>query len=120
MSDTIQPDISVFKQAISVAEKVYLLSSILPEYHRFALTSQLRRSIVLICNNLTTVVNSDSKLAIKKNTEQFISVYAEIKTQLKISLTLGYFTRNELADLETALDYVLTFCHNNLASFNAN
>jgi four helix bundle protein len=120
MSNITRPDISVYQHTIQVAKEVYQLTCTLPVQQRFVLTSQLRRSIILICNSLANISASDSKLAIKRNSEQFICVYAEIKTQLKISLTLGNFTATELFDLEQSLDTIRQLCEGNLQAYTRN
>lgn len=120
MSVIIHPDISVYNHAISVAKEVYILTCKLPIQQRFVLTAQLRRSINLVCNRLSAVSFSDSKATLKRNSELFIHVYAEIKTQLKMSLTLGYFTAQDLFLLQQSLDNILLLCENNIRSNQSN
>jgi four helix bundle protein len=114
MSEIIRPEISIYHNAISVAREVFYLTCKLPVQQRFVLTSQLRRSIMLVCNRLAAVAHSTTKLDIKRNSEHFIRVYAEIKTQIKMSQSLGHFKPEELITLENYLDTILQFCKNNL------
>jgi len=114
MSELLRPDISVYQHAITVAGEVFNLTCKLPVQQRFILTSQLRRSIILVCNRLSAVAYSDSKISLKRNSELFIRVYAEIKTQIKMSQFLGHFKPEELVTLEHCLDNILIFCQGNL------
>lgn len=119
MSEIIRPDISVYNHAITVAREVFSLTCKLPVQQRFVLTSQLRRSITLVCNRLSAVAFSETKAEIKRNSELFIRVYAEIKTQIKMTQTLGHFKPAELMTLEDCLDGILQYCKNNL-EYNRN
>jgi four helix bundle protein len=119
MSEIIRPDISVYNHAITVAREVFSLTCKLPVQQRFVLTSQLRRSIILVCNRLSAVAYSETKAEIKRNSELFIRVYAEIKTQIKMTQTLGHFKPAELMTLEDCLDGILQYCKNNLG-YNRN
>ncbi|MEN9598988.1 MAG: hypothetical protein RL596_1299 [Bacteroidota bacterium] len=119
MSEIIRPDISVYNHAITVAREVFSLTCKLPVQQRFVLTSQLRRSIILVCNRLSAVAYSETKAEIKRNSELFIRVYAEIKTQIKMTQTLGHFKPAELMTLEDCLDGILQYCKNNL-EYNRN
>lgn len=110
MSASLSADTSVYQHAIKAAEDVFIFTSKLPLEQRFVLSSQLRRSIVLICNRLFAVTTSDSKVVLKRNMDQFIIVYAETKTQIKLSQNLGHFNNSELANLEQCLDQILRFC----------
>ncbi|MFN3300266.1 MAG: four helix bundle protein [Sediminibacterium sp.] len=116
MSETIRPDISLYQQTILVAKEVYELTCKLPIQQQFVLTSQLRRSIINVCNRLSAFTDSNSKSTLKRNSEFFIKVYAEIKTQMKISITLGHFTLADLSTLENSLDQILVFCESNIQS----
>ncbi len=116
MSETVRPDISVYQQTILVAKEVYELTCKLPIQQQFVLTSQLRRSIINVCNRLAAFTDSNSKPSLKRNSEFFIKVYAEIKTQMKISITLGHFTSADLQTLESSLDQILIFCESNIQS----
>ncbi len=114
MSALLRPDISVYQHAITVAAEVFKLTCKLPLQQRFVLTSQLRRSIILVCNRLSAVAYSDTKISLKRNSERFIQVYAEIKTQIKMSQMLGHFKPQELVALEYCLDNILLFCKSNV------
>jgi four helix bundle protein len=114
MSETIRPDISLYQQTMLVAKEVYELTCKLPLQQQFVLTSQLRRSIINVCNRIAVFSESNSKMTLKRNSEFFIKIYAEIKTQMKISITLGHFTSADLLTLETSLDQILIFCESNI------
>jgi len=110
MSASFSPDTTVYHHAIKAAENVFTFTSKLPLEQRFVLNNQLKRSIILICNRLYAVTTSESKQILKRNIEMFIKVYAEIKTQIKMSQNLGHFNNTELASLEQCLDQILLSC----------
>lgn len=105
---------SVYQYAMASAKQVYHLTCLLPVQQKFVLTAQLRRSIVMVCTRLSAVAFSDNKERLKRNSELFIRVYAELKTQIKMSLTLGHFQAPQLQPLEATLDQILLYCENNL------
>ena len=117
MSVTLHKDISVYQQAIQVAAEAFSLTAKLPLQQRFVLTAQLRRSIILVCNQLAAVALSDSKQTLKRNSELFIKVYAETKTQIKMSQLLGHFKMDDLGALENQLDQILQCCKRNLNQY---
>ncbi len=110
MSVTISPYTTVYKHAIKAAENVFSYTSKLPLEQRFVLSTQLRRSIILICNRLHAVTNSETKQLLKRNIEMFVKVYAETKTQIKMSQNLGHINNTELVNLELYLDQILLSC----------
>jgi four helix bundle protein len=118
MSETLHKDITVYQQAIKVAAEAFKQTAKLPLQQRFVLTAQLRRSIILVCNQLAAVANSNCKISLKRNIEQFIKVYAETKTQIKMSLLLNHFEKGEMNALDVQLDQILQCCKSNLALYN--
>ncbi len=118
MSVTLHKDISVYQQAIHAAAEAFSLTAKLPLQQRFVLTAQLRRSIILVCNQLAAVAISDSKQSLKRNSELFIKVYAETKTQIKMSQLLGHFKMDDLGALENQLDQILQCCKRNLNQYS--
>lgn len=105
---------SAYQYALASAKQVYHLTCLLPVQQKFVLTAQLRRSMVLVCTRLSALANSESKERLKRNSELFIRVYAELKTQIKMSLTLGHFQAPQLQPLEATLDQILRHCEQNL------
>jgi len=110
MSVTLGPNTAVYKHAIKAAENVFTFTDKLPLEQRFVLNNQLKRSIILICNRLYAVTTSETKQLLKRNIEMFIKVYAETKTQIKMSQNLGHFNNSELVNLEQCLDQILLSC----------
>ncbi len=117
MSVTQHKDISVYQKAIQVAAEAFSLTAKLPLQQRFVLTAQLRRSIILVCNQLAAVAQSNTKQSLKRNSDLFIKAYAETKTQIKMSLLLGHFMEGELGLLEDQLDQILSCCKSNLNQY---
>ena len=118
MSSTLHKDITVYQQAIKLAAEAFKQTAELPIQQRFVLTAQLRRSIILVCNYLAAVAKSNNKMALKRNMEQFIHVYAETKTQIKMSILLGHFENGEISKLDKQLDQLLESCNASLAHYN--
>ncbi|MBZ0328378.1 MAG: four helix bundle protein [Altibacter sp.] len=83
-------ELEVWKKGMDLVEKVYGISSALPDSERFGLTSQMRRAAVSIPSNIAegSARKSDKELL------QFISIaigsLAELETQYLIAIRLGF------------------------------
>lgn len=83
-------DLEVWKKGMDLVEKVYTISSTLPDSERFGLTSQMRSAAVSIPSNIAegSARRSDKELL------QFISIaigsLAELETQYLIAIRLGF------------------------------
>ncbi len=89
-------DLEAWKEAMSLAEGVYGVSSSFPAAELYGLTSQMRRAAVSIPSNISEGAARNSK----KEFSHFLGVtlgsLAELETQLILSERLGYVTEDSL------------------------
>ncbi|EIL96585.1 four helix bundle protein [Rhodanobacter thiooxydans] len=83
-------DLSVWQQAMSLVEEVYVCSSTYPNDERFGLAAQLRRAAISVPSNI-------AEGAARRSTPEylrFLSIargsLSELDTQLQIADRLGY------------------------------
>ena len=95
-------DLLVWQQSMEVSRRVYVLTRGFPEDEKYGLISQLRRASVSVPSNIAEGHARDSI----KDYMRFLSMaagsLAEIETQIRLSVILGYVNDadiNEILDL---------------------
>ena len=89
-------DLHVWQKGMQLAKEIYLLTSKFPSEEKFGLVSQMRRAAVSIPSNIAEgqARNTSGEFV------QFIShaegSAAEVDTQLRLSIELGYYSTNDL------------------------
>jgi four helix bundle protein len=89
-------DLHVWQKGMELAKQAYLLTSRFPSEEKFGLVSQIRRAVVSIPSNIAEgqARNTTGEFV------QFISYAegsaAEVDTQLRLSIELGYCAANDL------------------------
>ena len=89
-------DLHVWQKGMQLAKEIYLLTGKFPSEEKFGLVSQMRRAAVSIASNIAEgqARNTTGEFV------QFIShaegSAAEVDTQLRLSLELGYCAANDL------------------------
>lgn len=85
-------DLNVWKNSMTLAEKIYRLTANFPKEEIYGLTSQIRRSAVSIPSNI-------AEGSARNSTKEFIQFLyialgsaAELETQLILSNNLGFLT----------------------------
>jgi len=114
MSENTKPEISIYQHSILAAKEVYQLTCKLPVQQRFVLTAQLRRTIIIVCNRVSAIANAQTKPTLKWQSAQFIKSYAELITQMKMSIRLGHFKESDLAELSNFMDQILVISESNI------
>lgn len=114
MSENTKPEISIYQHSIFAAKEVYQLTCKLPVQQRFVLTAQLRRTIIIVCNRVSAIANAQTKPTLKWQSAQFIKSYAELITQMKMSIRLGHFKESDLAELSNFMDQILVISESNI------
>src|SRR5574343_1055918 len=114
MSENTKPEISIYQHSILAANEVYQLTCKLPVQQRFVLTAQLRRTIIIVCNRVSAIANAQTKPTLKWQSAQFIKSYAELITQMKMSIRLGHFKESDLAELSNFMDQILVISESNI------
>ena len=87
-------DLIVWQKAMPLVTKVYKTTSTFPEHEKYALSSQLRRSVVSIPSNIAEGYG-------RKSTDDYLrflniavgSLY-EMQTQIEIALNLEYVKKD--------------------------
>ena len=89
-------DLHVWQKGMQLAKGIYLLTGRFPSEEKFGLVSQMRRAAVSIPSNIAEgqARNTTGEFV------QFIShaegSAAEVDTQLRLSIELGYYSTNDL------------------------
>ena len=89
-------DLHVWQKGMQLAKEIYLLTGKFPSEEKFGLVSQMRRAAVSIPSNIAEgqARNTTGEFV------QFIShaegSAAEVDTQLRLSIELGYYSTNDL------------------------
>lgn len=88
-------DLDVWKNAMDLAEKVYIITKYFPSEERYGLTSQIRRCSVSIPSNI-------AEGFMRKNTREYIQFLhialgslGELDTQLELSVRVGYIKEEQ-------------------------
>ncbi len=88
-------DLIVWQRSMDLVEEVYKIVSLLPKEERFALSDQMRRSVVSIPSN---IAEGQARKG-QKEFLNFLSIAqgskAELQTQILICERLNYLTREQ-------------------------
>lgn len=120
MSENTKPEISIYQHFILAAKEVYQLTCKLPVQQRFVLSAQLRRTIIIVCNRVSAIADSKTKPTLKWQSAQFIKSYAELITQMKMSIKLEHFNEADLEQLSKLLNQILIICESNINAGHRN
>ncbi len=106
-------NLEVWKRAISLAERIYMITKSFPADERFALTDQIRRAVISVPSNIA----EGSGRQTPKDFANFLSIargsLAEIDAQLVVAQRLGYVpdindVTNEIVQLSKMLNAFIT------------
>ena len=96
-------ELKVWQKSMDLTVEIYRLVKLLPKFEIYALSDQMRRSVVSIPSNIAEGYGRNST----KEFIQFLTVargsQLELETQLQICLRLEYFS-------ETEVETVLHLC----------
>jgi four helix bundle protein len=94
-------DLLVWQRAMELAERVYRLTHVFPNEEKFGIISQMRRAAVSVPSNL-------AEGQARNTTGQFVlfishaqGSLAELDTQLRLSVTLGFCRQEDLLTITT-------------------
>ena len=92
-------DLDVWKYSRELVKLVYLLTKSFPNEELYALTNQIRRSVVFVPSNIAEGLGRQSN----KETIHFLYIAKgslfEVETQLYLSFDLGYISEIELKNI---------------------
>ena len=99
-------EMEVWKKAINVAEMIFRLTDSLPKKEDYGLTSQIRRSALSVSANIAEAFgryhNND-----KINFYYFSrGSLCETKSHLEYGKRVGYFSIENIKDIETTIDAI--------------
>ena len=104
-------DLDVWKKSIDLISKVYEITMNFPQYEKFGIISQMRRSAISIASN----IGEGAARQTKKQFSYFLYLargsLSELDTQFEISKKLGYVEeRNmeEISELAIRIDQMIT------------
>lgn len=90
--------LSIWQEAVTLALEIYKISSKFPKSELFGLTSQLRRASISISLNI-----AEGSGRSKKEFAHFLTISItsinEALTAMKLSLELGYITKEEYEEI---------------------
>ena len=96
-------ELLVWQKSMKVATKIYGLTKKIPQEEKFGIISQINRAAVSIPSNIA----EGSERSSKKEFSQFLAIArgskAELETQLRICVNVGYLSENEILDVEKSL-----------------
>jgi four helix bundle protein len=99
-------DLKVWQKSMDIAEDIYALTAQFPKQEIYGLTSQMRRAAISIPSNIA----EGSMRRARGDFARFINIasgsLAELETQLMLALRLNYITKNQFAEIESALEQV--------------
>jgi len=98
--------LDVYKISIELIKEVYKLTKIYPKEELFALVSQLRRAAVSVTSNIAEGAARKSDKEKKRFYEVARSSLVEVDTQIEISVTLNFLTKESVAELEKYIESV--------------
>ena len=90
-------ELAVWQKSMVLVKEIYSLSESFPEYERFGLTNQIRKSSISIPSN---IAEGWGRLS-RKNYIQFLRISRgslfELETQILIAIELNYINDNEIS-----------------------
>ncbi len=91
-------EFEIWKNGISIVEKIYAISVKLPDDERFGLRSQITRASISIPSNIAEGCSRNSEIEFKRFLEIAMGSLFEVETQLTICERLGFLEENDLKD----------------------
>ncbi len=89
-------DLIVWQKSMDLVEEVYRLTRLLPDEERYALSLQMRRSVVSIPSNIAEGQSRKGDKEFLNFLSYAIGSKSELETQLLICCKLDYFSEKEI------------------------
>ncbi len=97
-------DLAAWKQAIEIAEEIYLVTKEFPRQEMFGLVGQMRRSAVSIASNIAEGAARQSKPEFLRFLYISTGSASELDTQLEISARVGLLEHSKASMLQSRVD----------------
>lgn len=92
-------ELEIWKNGISIVEKIYAISAKLPSDERFGLRNQINRASISIPSNIAEGCSRNSEIEFKRFLEIAMGSLFEVETQLTICERLGFCDKSDLSDI---------------------
>ena len=99
-------NLDIWKDAITLAKNVHVLSETLPKEETYGLRSQLRRAAVSIASNIAEGAGRNTNGEFHQFLGIAIGSAFEVDTQLIIGVELGYFSKDAVAALTKDIESI--------------
>lgn len=99
-------NLDIWKDAITLAKNVHVLTATLPKEETYGLKSQLRRAAVSVASNIAEGAGRNSNGEFNQFLGIAIGSAFEVDTQLIIGLELGYFSKDAVAALTKDIESI--------------
>jgi len=105
-------NLRIWQEAMELAEIVYKLLKQFPDYEKFDLASQIRRSVVSIPSNIAEGKGRNSDKEFKKFLYIARGSLFELRTQLELARRLNYIKntkeiKNKIISLESMINTLI-------------
>ena len=89
-------DLHVWQKGMQLAKEIYLLTGKFPSEEKFGLVSQMRRAAVSIPSTIAEGQARNTTGEFVQSISHAEGSAAEVDTQLRLSIELGYYSTNDL------------------------
>ena len=96
--------LDVWQKSRSLAKEIYVITKSYPEEEKYGLVSQLRRSIVSVCSNISEGASRTSRNDQKHFYEIAFSSLMETMNQLIISFDMDYISSSCLDEFRKTIE----------------
>ena len=105
-------DLKIWKKAVELVKKVYIVSSKLPKEEILGLTSQMKRSAISIPSNVAEGFRRQHNNEFKQFLYITLGSCAELETQTIIAEELRYIDQGQTSKLLEDLDHICRMTSN--------
>jgi four helix bundle protein len=99
-------NLDIWKDAITLAKNVHVLSATLPKEETYGLQSQLRRAAVSVASNIAEGAGRNTNGEFHQFLGIAIGSAFEVDTQLIIGVELGYFSKDAVSALTKDIESI--------------
>lgn len=99
-------NLDIWKDAITLAKNVHVLTATLPKEETYGLKSQLRRAAVSVASNIAEGAGRNSSGEFNQFLGIAIGSAFEVDTQLIIGMELGYFSKDAVSALTKDIESI--------------
>jgi len=92
-------NLKIWQKARVLVKKVYLISADFPESERFGITSQIRRAVISISNNIVEGSGRGSENDFQRFLDYALSSNFEVENMFYLALDLGYINQELFEEL---------------------